>query len=180
MATESPRKTASRTPSQAASQLEAISKALARERQLQNWQKELADKIATLESQRKHAEREAAEIQKILEADPELTAVARQIMQQAIKLQGAGDDEFAIYNPNYVTSDDKKKLLIKILRDFHRENPTADTMAFATIKNVLKSRYRIETASTGLFFRNELKGWQTRGGNKNKSVVLETSRLQDS
>lgn len=161
-----------KTPSKAASQLEELGKALARERQLQNWKKELADKIATLESQQRHADSEAAQIQKILDADPELTAVARQMMQQAISLQGAGDDEFAIYNPNYVTSEDKEKLLEKILRDFHNENPTAETMSFAKIKNVLKSRYKIETASTGLFFRNELKNRQTRGGNKNKSIVL--------
>ena len=169
-----------KTPSKAASQLETLGKALARERQIQNWQKEIADKIATLESQQKHAEREAAEIQRILEADPELTAVARQMMQQAISLQGAGDDEFAIYNPNYVTSEDKKKLLVKILRDFHNENPSAETMSFAAIKNVLKSRYKIETASTGLFFRKELKDWQTRGGNKNKSIVIENNRLNNS
>lgn len=159
-------------PSKAASQLEELGKALARERQLQNWKKELADKIAKLESQQRHADSEAAEIQRILDADPDLTAVARQMMQQAISLQGAGDDEFAIYNPNYVTSEDKKKLLEKILRDFHNENPGAETMSFAKIKDVLKSRYKIETASTGLFFRNELKNWQTRGGNKNKSIVL--------
>jgi hypothetical protein len=165
-------------PSKAASQLEALGKALARERQLQNWQKEIADKIATLVSQQKHAEREAAEIQSVLDADPELTAVARHMMQQAIRLQGAGDDEVAIYNPKYVTSEDKKRLLVKILRDFHHDNPSAETMSFAAIRNVLKSRYRIETASTGLFFRNELKEWQTRGGNKNKSVVLESSRLK--
>ncbi len=165
--------------SKAASQLEALGKALARERQLQNWQKELADKIATLESQQKHADREAMEIQKILEADPELTAVARQMMQQAIRLQGVADDEFAIYNPNYVSSEDKRKLLGKILRDFHQESPTSDSMSFAAIKSVLKSRYGIETASAGLFFRKELKDWQTRGGNKNKSVVLEPSRLVD-
>lgn len=168
-----------KTPSKAASQLEALGKALARERQIQNWQKEIADKIATLESQQKHADREAAEIQRILEADPELTAVARQMMQQAISLQGVGDDEFAIYNPKYVTAADKKRLLLKILRDFHHENPSAEAMSFAAIRNVLKSRYKIETASAGLFFRKELKEWQTRGGNKNKSVVLEPSRLSD-
>ena len=167
-----------KNPSKAASQLEALGKALARERQLQNWQKELADKIATLESQQKHAEREAAEIQKILDADPELTVVARQMMQQAISLQGAGDDEFAIYNPNYVTSDDKKKLLVKILRDFHLENPDADAMSFSAIKSVLRSRFKIETASAGLFFRNELKHWETKGGNKNKSVLLKSDRLR--
>ncbi len=168
-----------KTPSKAASQLESLGKALARERQIQNWQKEIADKIATLESQQKHADREAAEIQKVLEADPELTAVARQMMQQAISRQGTGDDEFAIYNPNYVTSEDKRKLLRKILRDFQQESPSSDSMSFAAIKGVLKSRYGIETASAGLFFRRELKDWQTRGGNKNKSVVLEPSRLVD-
>ena len=50
-------------------------------------------------------------------------------------------------------------------------------MSFAAIKAVLKSRYGIETASAGLFFRSEIKGWETRGGNKNKSVLLAQERL---
>jgi hypothetical protein len=164
-------------PSRAACQLQAVSKALVRERQLENWRKEIADGIATLLSQQKHAEREALEIQGILDADPELTAVARQLMKEAGDLKGSGDEEFSVYNPNYVTSDDKRKLLAKILRDFHRENPNADAMSFAAIKAVLKSRYGIETASAGLFFRSEIKGWETRGGNKNKSVLLAQERL---
>ena len=165
-------------PSTAASQLQAVSKALVRERQLENWRKEIADGIATLLSQQKHAENEAVEVQAVLDADPELTAVARQLMKEAGDLKGSGDDEFSIYNPNYVTSDDKRKLLAKILRDFHRENPNADTMSFAAIKAVLKNRYGIETASAGLFFRSEIKDWETRGGNKNKSVLLAQERLE--
>jgi hypothetical protein len=164
-------------PSRAASQLQAVSKALVRERQLDNWRKEIAAGIATLQSQQEHAEREAAEIQAILDADPDLTAVARQMMKTAGELKGSGDEEFSVYNPNYVTSEDKGKLLVKILRDFRRENPSAEAMSFAAIKAVLKSRYRIETASAGLFFRKELKSWETRGGNKNKSVLLASERL---
>lgn len=170
-------KMSKKSPSNAASQLQAVLKALVRERQLENWRKEIADRIAKLLAQQKHAESEAVEIQGVLDADPELTAVARQLIKEAGDLKGSGDDEFSIYNPNYVTSDDKRKLLAKVLRDFRRENPNSETMSFAAIKAVLKSRYGIETASAGLFFRSEIKDWETRGGNKNKSVLLDQERL---
>lgn len=164
-------------PSRAASQLQAVSKALVRERQVQNWAKEIADKIATLQKQREAAEREMAEIQEILNADPDLTAIARQMMKKAVTGRGTGDGDFVVYNPKYVASDDKQRLLEKILQDYIRENSGSDGISFSAIKSVLRNRYGIETASAGLFFRNELKKYKTKGGNKNKSVVLNPRQI---
>jgi len=158
-------------PSRAASQLQAVSKALIRERQVRAWAKEIADKIVTLKRQRQHAEQELTSIQEILDADPDLTAIAREMMKKAAVARGT--DGFAIPNPKYVSSGHKRELLLRILRDYSQENPGADVMSYAAIKSVLQRRYGIETASAGLFFRNELKEWQSRGGNKNKSVVLK-------
>jgi hypothetical protein len=163
--------------SDAAAQLRAVSKALVRERQLENWQKELSDKIATLQKQQKAATAESEELQKVLDADPDLTAVARQMMAKAVELRGSGDDEVAVYNPKYVTADDKQALFLKILRDHHNENPEADGMSYAAIRRVLENRYKIKSASAGMFFRNELKGWKTRGGNKNKEVLLDLAKI---
>jgi hypothetical protein len=168
---------ASTQQSDAAAQLRALSKALVREKQLQYWQKELAEKFATLTDQQRAAEREFAEVQEVLDADPALTAVARQMMEKAVELQGTGDREFSVYNPKYVTSEDKQQLLLKILRDHHTENPDADGMSYAAIKRVLENRYKIQTASAGMFFRKELSGWQTRGGNKNKEVLLDLEKI---
>jgi hypothetical protein len=160
-------------PSRAASQLQAVSKALIRERQVRAWAKELADKVATLQKQRQTAERELASIQEILDADPELTAVARRMMQKAAPAAGGRSAGVAIPNPRYVTADAKRELLTKILHDHRQENPEAQGMSYSAIRQVLQSRYGIETASAGLFFRNELKEWKSVGGNKNKSVVLK-------
>lgn len=156
----------------AAKQLRAIASALKRERQLENWLSEIRDQLERLSRQHDHAEREMADLRVVLDADPALTAVAREMMQTALELRGAGDEELSVYNPNYVTADAKKQLLAKILRDYQAENPGQDAMGFAEIREVLKSRYKIETASAGLFFRNEIRDFETRGGNKRKFVVL--------
>jgi len=166
-------------PSRAASQLQAVSKALIRERQVRAWAKELAEKVATLQRQRQDAEQELTSIQEILNADPELTAIARQMMKKAVATGGGRSSGIAIPNPKYVTSDAKRELLLRILQDHRQENPAAQEMSYSAIKGVLRSRCGIETASAGLFFRNELKGWKTRGGNKNKSVVLKFGENQD-
>ena len=165
-------------PSKAASQLEAVSKALILERQVRAWAKELADKITRLQKQRQAAEQELTSIQETLDADPELTAIARQMMRKTVAARGGRNSGFAIPNPNYVTSDAKRELLLKILQNHRQENPEAQGMSYSAIKSVLRSRYGIETASAGLFFRNELKEWKTRGGNKNKSVVLKFGENQ--
>lgn len=161
----------------AAEKLRAISKALVRRVQLQNWKKELADKMETLQRQLAAAELEEEEIEEVLSASPDLTTVAQELMGKAAELKGAGDDELSVYNPKYVGKDDKHRLLIKILKDYHVEHPDADGVPFSAIKGILKSRYKIETGSAGLFFRRELKDWASRGGTKNKEVVLDLEKL---
>jgi len=156
----------------AATQLKAIGGALKRERQLENWLSEIRDQLDRLQRQHDHAEREMTDLRAVLDADPALTAAAREMMQSAVELTGAGDEELRVYNPNYVTAEAKKQLLAKILRDYQVENPGQDAMGFAEIREVLKNRYKIETASAGLFFRNEIRDFETRGGNKRKFVVL--------
>ena len=159
-------------PSKAASQLQAVSQALARERQVLARMKGIGEQIAALEKKREAAEREIAEVHKTLIADPELTAIARQMLKKTALLGVSGSGDFVVSNPRYVTAEDKRKLLSMILADYGREHPGADGMSFAAIKQVLQSRYSIETASAGLFFRDELRKWRTKGGNRNKSVFL--------
>ena len=160
-------------PSTAASQLRAVSKALARDRHVRAWVKEIEDKIAALQKQREKADKELAAMQEILNADPDLTAIVREMLKKAVAARGGKTGALAIQNPNYVSSEEKQELLLRILRDYSRENPDAEDMSYAAIKAILRSRYGIETASAGLFFRNELKEWESKGGNKNKSVLLK-------
>ena len=94
-------------------------------------------------------------------------------LRTSVPAPGGRSGGVAIPNPKYVTADAKRELLTKILHDHRQENPEAQGMSYSAIKSVLQSRYGIETASAGLFFRNELKEWKTVGGNKNKSVVLK-------
>ena len=53
-----------------------------------------------------------------------------------------------------------------------------ETMSFITIKNVLYNRYQIDTQSAGLFFRNQLKAYDTEGGNRNKMVLVGSKRVE--
>jgi hypothetical protein len=158
--------------SKPADKLKEISQALKREMQVKNWKKELLDKTAIIEKQLEHARNDLEAVKEILDKDAELTAAARQMMNIALELQAGSKDSLNIYNPNYVTTEDKEKLLTKILEDYKSENPKAKSMSFTNIKNVLLSRYKIESQSAGMFFRNQLKEYQTTGGNKNKAVVL--------
>lgn len=155
-----------------ADKLKELSQALKREIQIKNWKKELLDKKAIIEKQLEHARSDLEAVKEILDKDAELTAAARQMMNIALELQASGKDSLNIYNPNYVTTEDKEKLLTKILSDYKSENPKAKSMSFTNIKNILLSRYKIESQSAGMFFRNQLKEYQTTGGNKNKAVVL--------
>ena len=158
--------------SKPADKLKEISQALKREMQVKNWKKELLDKKAIIEKQLEHARNDLEAVKVILDKDAELTAAARQMMNIALERQAGSKDSLNIYNPNYVTTEDKEKLLTKILEDYKSENPKAKSMSFTNIKNVLLSRYKIESQSAGMFFRNQLKEYQTTGGNKNKAVVL--------
>lgn len=161
----------------AAAKLRIVAKALSRERQIEGLKQSLEAKMAALRTEMAAARAQAEEVQRVLDEDPELTAVARQMMQTALDLEEDGGREVAIHNPGYVTATDKRRLLLTILQDFHRENPEAEGMSYAAIKDVLENRYQIKTASTGMFFRNEIKGWETRGGNKNKQIVLDLAKM---
>lgn len=155
-----------------ASELRSIIQALVREKHLTRILSEITEELAQLRRRESTLRESLSEVQSSLAATPELTEVARQIMEEATSLRETPNEEFSIPNPSYVSQKDKKRLLVKIVEDYRNENPTAEAMSYAEIKRVLRDTYGIETASTGLFFRNELRGWPTRGGNKNKAVII--------
>lgn len=165
--------------SKAAAQLAAISRALIRQPQLREFTKELKRKIGVLQQQLRKAEDDLDSIAGILAADPDLTAVAREIAARTAQPAGPRNAGVSIRNPKYVSSEEKRALLLRILRDYSEEHPEAEEMSYGAIKSVLSSRYGIETASAGLFFRNELGEWESRGGNKNKRVVIKTGPVWD-
>jgi hypothetical protein len=118
----------------------------------------------------------------ILGANPELTEVARKMTESQDLARKARNEvvhglRVVIQNPKNVSSLEKKRLLWQIAKDHKDENPHAEGVPFQTIKQVLEQRYGITTASAAMFFRNELKDWRTRGGNKNKELLLE--KLED-
>lgn len=163
---------AAKEDTRTATELRSIIRALVREKHLTRILSEITEELAQLRRRESTLRESLSEVQSSLAATPELTEVARQIMEEATTLRETRNEEFSIPNPSYVSQKDKKRLLVKIVEDYRNENPTAEAMSYAEIKRVLRDTYGIETASTGLFFRNELRGWQTRGGNKNKAVII--------
>lgn len=152
----------------AADQLKAVSDALKRERQCVNALKEIDDRIAKLENSKRGIQRDLDASKEVLDADPRFTAMARGIMKDL-----ATGETQPVYNPKYVTTADKEKMLSKIIADHQKRHPEATGVSYRNIRHRLVHDYGIPNASTASFFRNELKNFETIGGNKNKMIVFK-------
>lgn len=151
--------------------LKKVGGMLQRKRQIDNAVNEFDDKIETLERQKAAVLSELAEIQVALGGKYAELVEAAQAFVGNVSVIPPDDDGFKIYNPKYVTNSDKETLLAKILSDFKAENPKSDGMTFQQVKNVLASRYGVETRTIGNFFRRQLPSYETKGGNKKKVIV---------
>ncbi|WP_237227646.1 hypothetical protein [Rubinisphaera sp. JC750] len=155
-------------------ELRDVRKLLKRQNQIANWIRELDDKIDQCERQKRAAIEEKTEIEERLNGElSELAEAAKEMMGSTAGLEDDTLKGFKLYNPNYVTNDDKEKLLLKILLDFKRENPRAKGMTFQQILSVLKHRYGVETRTIGNFFRRQLGAYSTEGGNRKKYILLD-------
>ena len=153
--------------------LKKVGELLKRKRQIENWQKEIDDKIEKLERQKEASIAEQAEICEKLDGEyAELVEAASEFASNA-GIASEKQPEFAVYNPKYVSNADKEQLLKIILDEFKAENPKAGTMTFQQVKAVLESRYGVETRTIGNFFRRQLPSYETTGGNKKKVIVLK-------
>ena len=153
--------------------LKKVGELLKRQRQIENWQKEIDDKIEKLERQKEASIAEEKEIREKLEGEyAELVEAASEFASDA-GIATEKQAEFAVYNPKYVSNADKEQLLKIILDDFKAENPKAGTMTFQQVKAVLENRYGVETRTIGDFFRRQLPSYETTGGNKKKMIVLK-------
>jgi len=160
---------ASKTPKKldATDQLKAVSDALKRERQCVNALKEIDDRIAKLENSKRGIQRDLDDCKEVLDADPRFTAMARGIMKDL----DTGETQ-PVYNPNYVTTADKEKMLAKIIADHQKRHPEATSVSYRHIRNELTHRFGV-SATTASFFRDQLKEFDTIGGNKNKEIVFK-------
>ena len=156
-----------------ADDLKKVGSMLKRKRQIENLHSEIDDKIDTLERQKRATSEEMAEIQEKLDGEYRELVEAASEFAQITAPKADKPEKFTVYNPKYVTNQDKEKLLSVILEDFKAENPKSKTMTFQQVKAVLESRYDIETRTIGNFFRRQLSEYETTGGNKKKMIVLK-------
>jgi hypothetical protein len=155
-----------------ADDLKKVAALYKRKIQIENWKKEIDDKVDVLQRQRAKSEEELAEIVALLEGDFKELAEAASEFAQVTASREPAKPKFTVHNPNYVTNQDKEKLLAVILQDYKDENPSADSITFQQVKAILESRYGVETRTIGNFFARQLKEYETAGGNKRKVIVL--------
>ena len=74
--------------------------------------------------------------------------------------------------PNYVTEEQKKALLIKLFSDYRTLNSGATRVPFSWLKKTLDNQYNIKTRSVSNFFNKLLPQYKKTGGNRNKCVVI--------
>ena len=74
--------------------------------------------------------------------------------------------------PNYVTEEQKKALLLKLFSDYQTLNSGATRVPFSWLKKTLDNQYNIKTRSVSNFFNKLLPQYKKTGGNRNKCVVI--------
>lgn len=136
--------------------------------QIAIWQESISEQLAKLERQKRHAEEEAAAIEKrIVEEFSGLESVAELFSTSPVP-----DSALTPAETSYVTKDKKRLLLKKILQDFRTQNPKAQAVSYSHVKKELAAKYGIKTRSIANFFLGILSDYETTGGNKNKAIVL--------
>lgn len=146
-------------------EFQRLSKRLA---QIAAWKKELLDKMAVIERQMKRAaEEEAAIHSRIKDEYASLASVASLFSTSAVP-----DTALSIEHTGYITKDKKRLLLARILEDYRKARPEAETMTYSEVKSILEREYSITTRSITNFFLGILCDYKTVGGNKNKAIVM--------
>lgn len=149
-------------------QLQEFQRLSKRLKQIEGWKAEMDEEMAKLERQQHHADEEAAEIRQRMSGEfAELGEVAELFTTSPVP-----DTALTLEETGYVTKDKKRLLFRKILADFKRANPEAETISYATVKNTLAETYKVNTRSIANFFLGILSDYKTVGGNRNKAIVL--------
>lgn len=149
-------------------QLQEFQRLSKRLTQIEGWKTEMVEQMGKLERQQRHADAEATEIQQRLSGEfAELGEVAELFSTSPVP-----DTALTLEETGYVTKDKKRLLFRKILADFKKANPEAETISYTEVKNTLAGTYKVNTRSIANFFLGILSDHKTIGGNRNKAIVL--------
>jgi hypothetical protein len=149
-------------------QLQEFQRLSKRLKQVEGWKQEMAEQMAKLERQQRHADEEAAEIEKRLSG--EFAGLAE--VGELFSTSAVPDTALTLEETGYVTKSKKRILFKKILADYSRANPVAETISYTEVKKTLAETYKIKTRSIANFFLGILSDYQTVGGNRNKAIVI--------
>lgn len=76
----------------------------------------------------------------------------------------------------YITQDRKTELLDAAIEKYKAAFTDSDNMPFSWLKNYLEEEHDIHCRSVSTFFRGLMDEFTLAGGNRNKSIVLESNR----
>ena len=132
-----------------------------------------------LTNQAQIVQKEMIKIQKNLDSINNKIEINKTKLKQYKELENVkgmfnfiGPEPIEDIQPNYVTEEQKKALLIKLFSDYRTLNSDATRVPFSWLKKTLDNQYNIKTRSVSNFFNKLLPQYKKTGGNRNKCVVI--------
>jgi len=132
-----------------------------------------------LTNQAQIVQKEMSKLQKNLDSINNKIEINKTKLKQYKELENVkgmfnfiGPEPIEDIQPNYVTEEQKKALLIKLFSDYRTLNSDATQVPFSWLKKTLDNQYNIKTRSVSNFFNKLLPQYKKTGGNRNKCVVI--------
>ena len=125
-----------------------------------------------LTNQAQIVQKEMIKIQKNLDSINRLLEQYKELENVKGMFNFIGPEPIEDIQPNYVTEEQKKTLLIKLFSDYQTLNSGATRVPFSWLKKTLDNQYNIKTRSVSNFFNKLLPQYKKTGGNRNKCVVI--------
>tara|TARA_B100000745_G_scaffold194066_1_gene127693 strand:+ start:218 stop:655 length:438 start_codon:yes stop_codon:yes gene_type:complete len=125
-----------------------------------------------LTNQAQIVQKEMIKIQKNLDSINRLLEQYKELENVKGMFNFIGPEPIEDIQPNYVTEEQKKTLLIKLFSDYQTLNSGATRVPFSWLKKTLDNQYNIKTRSVSNFFNKLLSRYEKTGGNRNKCVVI--------
>ena len=125
-----------------------------------------------LTNQAQIVQKEMIKIQKNLDSINRLLEQYKELENVKGMFNFIGPEPIEDIQPNYVTEEQKKTLLIKLFSDYQTLNSGATRVPFSWLKKTLDNQYNIKTRSVSNFFTKLLPQYKKTGGKRNRCVVV--------
>ena len=146
-----------------------------RERHLLELSKAAEEQIASIVFKKTQHEADLKEVhEKLKSSFSELNKNSHLIRIDDERNESSGD--LNLKSTRYVSHESKVKLLNHMIRAHQIEFPDSNKVRFVWLKNHLEKKYDIKCRSVSTFFKGILDDYQLAGGNRNRSIALESEQ----